>query len=296
MFKLTTHSQAVIDRVYRSKLLTRLISFDAAYLDDVVDERLRERILAHTSTESRHGKMTWAGRFADVNQLVLRYLDERPHHVIHDVAVSSGITSCELHDAITAAWHTPVEFYVSDKYNLYYCDGTLVRRMFTADRTLLRGSICGLIADDRERFPFVGSRILFEALRLHLRWRPPEPTQLREINLFDPRARRYIREGKLRPIHYDALVGGEEGRFTFVRCMNLLNRGTWCTDLQIETAVRHLAASLAESGILQLGRTEDVTRRNDVTFFRRVGDRLVVVAHHNRGSENIDILREAGLV
>jgi hypothetical protein len=55
--------------------------------------------------------------------------------------------------------------------------------------------------------------------------------------------------------------------------------------------------SLEEGGVLQIGRTDDLMRRHEVTFFRKVGPgKLTVLDEHNGGTENLCILRDAGLV
>jgi hypothetical protein len=296
MFQLSTGSEAWIRRVYRSRVLRRLITFDVARLDEVRSEDVRAQVLAYVGTEGKHGKTTYGGRFADLDAVALRYLQPGRPNVVHDVAVSSGITSCEFVDAIEGAG-LKVEYHVSDKYNVYYVDGSLIRRIYSADHELLRGSILGVVADPGQRFPFVGSRLLFEILRLDLRLRPRNEARARTVDLFDPKAKRYILEGKLRVIMYDPFVGGHEERFTFVRCMNLLNRGLWFSDQQIASAARHLVASLKDQGVLQIGRTDDSVRRNDVTFLRKVGPgRLAVLEHYNSGSETLAVLNAAGMI
>lgn len=296
MFQLSTGNEAWIRRVYRSRVLRRLITFDVTRLDEVRSEDVRAQVLTYVGTEGKHGKATYAGRFTDVDTVALRYLRPGCPNVVHDVAVSSGITSCEFFNAIDQAGLN-AEYHVSDKYNVYYVDGSLIRRIYSADHELLRGSILGVVADARERFPFVGSRLLFEILRLDLRLRPWNQAQARTVDLFDPRARRYILEGKLHVVAYDPFVGGHEERFTFVRCMNLLNRGLWFSDQEIASAARHLVASLKDQGVLQIGRTDDATRRNDVTFLRKVGPgRLAVLEHYNSGTETLAVLGAAGMI
>jgi hypothetical protein len=295
MFRFTTGSESIIRRVYRSPLLARFVTFDLTRLGDVRNDDVRAEILAHAGTEGNHGKTTYKGRFTEVDAVAVRYMAPSGN-VLHDVAVSSGITSCEFYDAVAAA-DLEVEYWVSDKYNVYYVDGSLVRRVYGAGHELVRGSILGVVADPRQRFPFVGSRLLFAALRLDLRLRPRDGRATRTVDLFDPRAKEYIAAGKLHVLAYDPFAGGEADRFTFVRCMNLLNRGAWFTDAQIAGAARHLVESLKDGGVLQIGRTDDPTRRNDVTFFRKTGPgKLSVLEHHNGGTETLDVLRSAGLL
>jgi hypothetical protein len=296
MFKVTTRSESLIRRIYRSPLLERLVTFDISALDRVQSSAVREEILARFTTADGHGKMTRAGRFADLEARTVQYMLRGETNVIHDVGVSSGITSCELHDALARTGDIDFELFVSDKYNHYSVVGEWVRRLYDADGRLLSGSILGVVADPRASRRFAGSRLLFTVLRGYDRVRPRDEGRVTTIEMFEPKTRDYVREGKLHVLPYDVWMGGHAERFTFVRCMNVLNMGWWFSDAQIETGLRHVVSSVREGGVLQLGRTQDVTQRNDVSFFRKVGGTLTPLHHHHAGTETMPLLARAGLL
>jgi hypothetical protein len=297
MFKVTTRSEAVIRQVYRSRVLERFVTFDVAGLDRVRSDALRDEILGRFTTQDGHGKMTRAGRFADLDPIAVGYLERGRRNVIHDVGVSSGVTSCELHDAIARAGDVDFDFFVSDKYNRYSSRGSLVRRLYDADGRLLSGSIFGLVADPRASAAFMGSRLLFGALRAYdERLHAGDDSRTTTIDMFAPRARDYLRDGKLRLLPYDVWVGGERERFTYVRCMNVLNVGWWFSDAQVDRGLRSVVSSLQPGGVLQLGRTRDLDGQNDASFFRKQGDSLVLLSHHHAGTETMALLQRAGLL
>jgi hypothetical protein len=132
---------------------------------------------------------------------------------------------------------------------------------------------------------FPGSRLLHRIVSLL----PQSGGELEEIDLFDPTTKEYIRTGKLKKLEYDVFGTRIDSQFTYVRCMNILNRNCWFTDQQIAGALVRIKSSLVEGGLLQLGRTNDAGV-NAATFYRKVGKSFHPVDEMGGGTELSDLV------
>ncbi len=287
MLKIATRNQKLIRLAYSNRWLSKLLVFNISDIGCVNDSALRNAIISNMTTEERHGKTTAAGRFADLDGVAARYVSAHGPNIVHDIGVSSGVTSCDFYDAVFSKLN--VEYYISDKYTRYYYTGRQVVRIFDADRRLLYGYLFSLVADKELSRSYPVAKILYGLLERM----PPFDKQLKEICLFDPRTVEYLRQGRLRSIDYDVFQSRIVDRFTYVRCMNVLNRNLWFSDEQILKALTAILDSIVEGGILQIGRSRD-DGTHDVTFFRKERGHMCLLESINRGSEVGDAVVTCG--
>jgi hypothetical protein len=213
----------------------------------------------------------------------MRYITSQPGGVVHDIGVSSGVTSCDFYDLITSA--EEVMFFISDKYTRYYCAGSYIVRIYDVNKTFLYGYLLWLVAKKREGWRYIISTLLYWIIRESF----PADQRFHEICLFDTQARQYLTEGKLRNIEYDVFETELLNRFTFVRCMNVLNRDSWFSDESISVALSLISKSIVEGGVLQVGRSRD-NGLHDVSFFKKSGTNLILVENVGQGTELIDLI------
>lgn len=288
MIKLALQDLGLLRKAWRIPLARNLFVYDLTGLESIEDPLEFSEAVSLLRTESLHGKTTARHRFRDLDARAAVHLSGLERPVVHDIAVSTGITSRELFEALAGAG-LPPELHISDKYWLYYCSGRRLVRVFGADRRFLYAYCFGLLADPGLPRKYFLSRLLFRLLE-PLTSFPDAP---RRLVLFDAETRRWLQEGKLCQLDYDVFETRLPGRFDFVRCMNLLNLNSWFTREQIRTALANLKASMREGAVLLVGRTDDRTGVNAAGFYRRNGDRLVLLEAVNGGSELHGLLEAA---
>jgi hypothetical protein len=79
-------------------------------------------VYKHFYTSNAITKETSAGRFRDLDPIAALPITQHRLDSIHDVGVSSGVTSLDLYRAL-ASTAMPFTFNISDKYALYGCAG-----------------------------------------------------------------------------------------------------------------------------------------------------------------------------
>jgi hypothetical protein len=278
MLKIVTKNQNLIRLAYSSEWLSKFIVFDISGIDSVNDPVLRNTIVSNIVTEERHGKATAPGRFKDLDEIASKHVKPGTPNIVHDIGVSSGITSCDFYDSVFSK--LKAEYFISDKYTRYYYTGRRVIRIFDVDRRLLYGSVFSLLANKGLGRYYPIASWLYWILD-HI---PPIDVELKEICLLDHRTIAYINEGKLKCIDYDVFRTTIANRFTYVRCMNVLNRNSWFSDEQISKALAAICDSIVEGGILQVGRSRD-NGMHDASFFRKDKGRMQLLESVNRGTE-----------
>jgi hypothetical protein len=229
-------------------------------------------------------KLTEKDRFRDLETATVRHLSYAGPHRVHDVAVSSGITSLELFNLLERQ-HMAFHLTVSDRSSAYSQTGFAVSRIYDEDGRLVEASIFGILALPGLSWRFPVSKLLGIALAS----RPIRPGTARPLLLFDPRLVDLVDEGRVELIDYDLFKTQVYDRFTFVRCMNVLNRVYFPDDALLQ-GVLGLRDSLVDGGVLLLGRTDGMGGSNLATFLRRRGARLEVLESVGGGSDILDSL------
>jgi hypothetical protein len=247
---------------------------------------IRDHIYTWITTGNNVTKQTAAGRFRDLDETAISLMRKDSMNVIHDVGVSSGITSVELLRALQDRG-IPHRFYISDRYARYGVSGRglgLVR-IFDADGALLEMYAWGVLAKSNLPRKFFLSRWLYALLA-----RTPGKQEIRPFFLFDRQVMDYMERDLIHFIDYDVFETRGTPPFTFVRCMNLLNLSYFSPE-KIDAGLRNIIGSLAEDGILQLGRTR-ADGHNMVGFYRKTGDGLQLVKEIGGGTELRDLLEK----
>jgi hypothetical protein len=226
---------------------------------------------------------TESNRFHDLDPITLELLDPR-ENVIHDVAVANGVTTVELLQNLQTGAR-PFRLIFSERNAAVGITGGIVKRMYSID-----GEFLGVYLAD-----FLLAEVGPGRLRFLSRWiarflEKPRPAMFeRTISLLDQRLQEALKLGHVEQIPYDLFQSSIPDRFTYVRCMNVLNFA-YFDEPALRRALELLIVSLREGGVLQLGRT---TKRgvNRATFFRKTGNRVAVETAVNGGSELEALMR-----
>src|SRR5262249_20952397 len=142
MFKLVTESEDLFRRVSANRLLARVIRPDPRMLATTRDSGLAARIVSELFVDgARISKETAVGRFQDLDEVLIGCLGDVPAAVIHDVAVSSGITSLELLHRLRAGGCSP-KIFISDKFSrCIYVQRGFIAGLYDTEGTLLYGRL-----------------------------------------------------------------------------------------------------------------------------------------------------------
>ncbi len=216
-------------------------------------------------------------RFLNLDPMTVQLLN-RHENVIHDVAVASGVTTLELIQKLQTTSRS-FRLCFSEKNAAFGLTAGFVKRIYQMD-----GEFLGA---------YIADFLLAEAgpgrLRFLSRWiarllEKPRPARFeRTISILDCRLQEALKMGHVEQIAYDIFHTSITERFTYVRCMNVLNLA-YFEESELLRALELLLGSLRDGGILQLGRTtKDGVNR--ATFFRKAGKRVEVETAVNGGSE-----------
>jgi hypothetical protein len=268
----------------RVPLLRKVLVFRMDAIPNLKDAAIRDYVYTQIITANHSTKQTAAGRFRELDEATISCMHKESVNVIHDIAVSSGITSLELFRTLHSRG-LPVSFHISDKYARYGTRGRTLVRIVDADGALVEMYACGILAKSNLSPKFWLSRLLYSLLagksgNRNLKW----------FLLFDPQVMENIERELIHFIDYDAFETRATSRFTFVRCMNLLNLNYFSAD-KIEGALRNIVGSLREGGILQIGRTT-LDGRNMAGFYIKTGSGLRLVREVGDGTELRDVLKK----
>lgn len=277
MVKIVIKNESFMKFIRRYPNLRKLFVFRINHIHNVKNDALRSELYDAIYTENKTAKSTRVKRFEDIDAFSLKYL-AADRNTVHDIAVSNGVTSVELFNAINRCGKN-TEFYISDKYNTYYMAGKIITRIYGSDKKLICGYFAFLLADCHVNSIFFLSHLLFHVLKIF-----PVPGQLYKISLLDRKTVAYIEQGIIREIDYDVFSTMIEDTFTFVRCMNLLQI-PYFDEEHISIALKNIKFSLRDSGIFQIGRTLQ-NGTNNVSFYRKLDDKFILIEHVNRGYEN----------
>jgi hypothetical protein len=277
ILKFATRSERLFGPVTRLPLLRKFVVYRTDAMPELRSAAVRDYVYSAFFTANATSKQTNAGRFADVDRLACSIILENKLAVIHDVGVSSGVTSLELY-RILAATGVPLSFHISDKYAVYGVTGRCPVRIIDPHGSVSEIYLCGLLGKRDVSYKFPVTWLLHWLLAGR-----PIRGPVRSFVLFDHEVLEHIQKGLIHRIDYDVFITHMPRSFSFVRCMNLLNLNYFPRE-SIETALRNLVDSLQEGGVLQIGRTHpDGT--SHVAFYKRGGARLEMLQEVGRGTE-----------
>jgi hypothetical protein len=243
---------------------------------------IRDYVYSRLFTGGGTSKQTAAGRFQDLDAVIVSLAHKDKINVVHDIAVSSGVTSLELLSALRGSG-LPVSLNISDKYASYVAAGRGLVSIIDADGALVEMYLCGVLAKRDVSKYFVLTRFLYWLLADVARHIPQKP-----FVLFDPKVIEQIERGSIQHINYDVFDTSMTSTFTFVRCMNLLNLDRFSSS-KVADALRNIVASLRIGGVLQIGRTMS-DGANMAGFYLKTDRGLKLLREVGNGTELRDLL------
>ncbi|MFK7913942.1 MAG: hypothetical protein AB8B93_08515 [Pseudomonadales bacterium] len=283
MLQLVVKNEWLAQKLFRSALCDRFVRYDLRALSSFSDEELIGYIYRRVGIHGGITKQTAQNRFSDLDQKTAGLIAQQTDASVHDVGVSSGITSVELYTQLKAANVAPLQFSVSDRYAKFYTQthGSQTD-VFDADQRL-QCSYLGPLYGDRHtssKYPL--------SVWLHKRASAFDSDQAESFYLFHPKLLSLIEDKHINVLEYDVLTTRPETAYSYVRCMNLLNL-SYFDKPQLLQGIANVRASLRSDGILQVGRTEQ-SGENHVGFYRNTASGLERIDQIGDGSEIHDLI------
>jgi len=253
---------------------------------NITDETVLTKFYTNVYVTSKTSKQTKQNRFAEIESTVLKYV-KKTNNIIHDLAVSNGITSLDLFDYLKLN-NIDFKLHISDKYSKIYVKQNLITRIFDAEHKFVYGYFGCLLAMDKIYY-FPLTRLLFKLLQ---RIKSPQNYSY-DLMLFHPEVLKKINQNQIYCLDYDIFETVIYDKFSFVRCMNILNLGYFETN-KIISALQNIKLSLKEDGVLLVGRTIK-NIENKVSFFVKKNNTFQLLEDINGGSEIKDLVLELGI-
>ena len=244
-----------------------------------------EKFYTDIYAQNKTSKRTADKRFADIDKITLKYLSPVNKNTIHDIAVSSGITSDNLYELLQKN-NIPFGLDISDKYALIYVKEGFISKIFDADKNLFFAYLGNLFAGDKNIF-FPITVFLYKLIK-----KLNNTTDFDySLYLFHPDVLKKINEKKINIVEYDIFKTPLNDKYTFVRCMNILNKG-YFSDKELITGIKNIKNSLKENGVFLIGRTNS-KGINNVSFFKKTESGFVCLEDVNQGSEVKNLVLKA---
>jgi hypothetical protein len=224
-------------------------------------------------------KTTQPGRFTDIDSWLSQNF-YKSYVSIHDIAVSSGITSLELKQNLERDGFK-VNLSISDKFmSLSYFKRNLITYFYDNDGNYVLGNIFGIVAQRNCNNFFFISRFLSKITSRNAKKR--FDNCLPELLLLHPEVCTSIDQKEVTFINYDIFKTSIYNEFDVVRAMNILNPIYFDVN-EIKTAVRLMFDSLKDGGILIIGRTHLEDQKNHVSIYVKKDDILItstIIKHY----------------
>jgi hypothetical protein len=243
---------------------------------NVTDDRILNKFYTDIYVNSKTSKKTEKNRFIDIDIQSLKYI-KNAKNSIHDIAVSSGITSLEYFLFLKKN-NINFEMFISDKYSKVHIKEGFNTIVYDNDHNIMFGYLGCLFGTDKNFF-FPLTLLTFKLLSKIYNNKIYDYI----LYLYHPSIIDHISKNLIYNIDYDIFETKIENKFTCIRCMNILNK-FYFDDNQIISALKNIKLSLIESGLLILGRT-DSKRMNNVSFFQKNNNKLILLEDINSGSE-----------
>lgn len=266
----------------RNKYLRKFFLFDLRRIESLHDPVLHSLATTYQIIPEAPSKETSYGRLSDIDTVLLSLLSKNREYVVHDVAVSNGITSLALFNTLQGGGIN-FKMFISDKVSeLYFLKWGCLGVTLTKDNNFLYGDCLGIACIPDAPYKLFLSKLagilcryLWNRKRNGIR-----NASIKKINLLFKDVLDLIKKGKINYITYDVFNKKFVNTFDVIRCVNLLNL-SYFSPPKIVEAIDGLKISLKEDGILEIGSSSGQSAK--ITLYKRKNDSLEVIQKINGG-------------
>ena len=289
MLKITTGSYNFFKKTRSNPRLKNRVCYDLDHLDTITDPVAFKEVVSAMQLNNGTFKTTTQNRFDDLDEKLLANMASKKDQslLIHDMAVSDGVTSLQLFERLEKNGFQ-FKLTASDHYNKVMIDkrwGGLIKRVYDTDGLFLNGAWFRIFADHKLSGKFSFSQKLGERFKRKTRNEAKE----KEILLINPSLRFSEAFAKIDFEDYDIFNFKVDQPFDVVRSMNILNR-KYFSDEQLTKAIERIYHSMAPGALLLVGKTDKETGVNDASFFTKTASGFEEIEGVNDGSEVKDLV------
>ncbi|PBB65938.1 hypothetical protein CK228_24700 [Mesorhizobium sp. WSM4312] len=240
----------------------------------------RKRILASMSGGPFTSKTTRPDRFLDLDAAILlaaRRLPMDKEITVHDMAASDGITSLDLFNRLSR--ERPVRLTASDYYNeISAAPRGIFWVFYDSDHVLLQVALGAIALTNKPANEFLAWLL------------SPSLARATSVSLFHPEVIAKTKTDGRFMATRDDFFSPSPGRYDVVRVMNALGARNF-PRLQIERALRAVTKTVADGGLLVLGRSADeLDGSPQATIFQRLRHEFIAVTDMAGGYELRDFV------
>ncbi|MFZ1704670.1 MAG: hypothetical protein WAT79_10015 [Saprospiraceae bacterium] len=291
MQKLILSKYLDFNKVFNKKIIRNFFVYNLLNLDSIEDN---SSIISTVSVTNGTAKTTYSKRFDDLNEMLLKFIDKNSEVLIHDVAVSNGITSLELFEFLSMKGYK-INLHFSDKFTkIFFHKEHNETFFYDVDGNYIFGYIRKILASKYVSNFFFGTKFLYSLSEKKAK--EMFNYQLPTILLLHSKVIKASENNNLfQFIDHDLFNDASPLKYDIIRAVNILNP-IYFTENQINKALRLTHSSLQEDGIFLVGRTHIEDGKNHASFYRKSNAGFVLIEHHNAGSEigklieNVNIL------
>lgn len=276
MLKIVLKNERIAKYILKINAIKKLFVIHIEYLNQIYDHEVYEHGLYSILLNNYTSKTTKFRRFKDIESDSLNFIDD--NYVIHDIGVSSGITSLDFYKEISVNYKN-IDFYISDKYSHFYTSGRFIKSVFDVDMKLIHIYIWNILADKKLPLKYIISKYL-SFVELFIK---NKNDNHKKVSIFHNKIFDEIKKGNIKEIEYDIFNTIISNKFNFVRVMNLLNLA-YFSEQRLLIALKNISLSIKNGGILLIGRT-DKNGINNASFFEKQQNRFKLIKRINNGTE-----------
>jgi len=247
-------------------------NFSKIKSDLVLQKFYKDIYVSNQTSKKTHKK-----RFTDLDKISLKYLKQTENIIIHDIAVSNGISSVELNNLLNKN-NIKHSFTISDKFAEVFIKIGFITKVFSTENNLLFAYFGFLFAVDKNIF-FPLTVLLFNIIKKQKLIDDADYSLL----LLHPETLSKIDKNEISFINYDIFQTKIYEQYNFIRIMNILNLSYFNEEMIIK-GIENIILSLKEGGILLIGRTNS-QNINNASFFKKENGKLINLEDINKGSE-----------
>ena len=268
----------------KNKYLGKLFLFDLSRIESLHDPVLHSLATTYQITPEAPSRETSYGRLSDIDAVLLSLLSKNREYIVHDVAVSNGITSLALFDTLQGGGIN-FKMFISDKISeLYFLKWGCLGVTLTEDDNFLYGNCLGVACIPDAPYKLFLSK--FAGILCRYLWNRKingiRNAPIKKISLLFKDVLDLIKKGKINYINYDVFNEKVVNTFDVIRCVNLLNL-SYFSPSKIVEAIDGLKVSLKEDGIFKIGSGSGQNAK--ITFYKKKNNTLEMIKKINGGYE-----------
>ncbi len=286
MLKIIIKNKKNFELLSNLKYIKSFFVYDITKSTEIEEAVFYNKVISLYSNNNNTSKTTYGGRFVDLNNVLLKLIDNRKIIKIHDVAISSGVTTADLYNFLINN-NINAQIDASDSFSTIEYYGDNIKYFFDTNNNLIQIYFFRLFLGLKISNYFFISKLFFLLLKISKNTKQKR----KKIFLFDKEFHKYYSSNQINYFDFDLFdINHSNTKYDFIRVMNVLNL-IYFTNQQIIFAVKNLIESLEDNGIILIGRTS-LEGINNATFYTKNNNKLISIKSINNGYEHDSLIND----